>query len=624
MAPVEHYRNSLGGSRHPDLSAGEVFGFTAGRFAGTFLLRPSAIFCLLVIAFAWGCDRHDAEGKNKEVVLHHRLREKVQTLDPAEVGDTVSHAVAGDIFECLYDYDYTARPYRMVPLLAAAMPEISDDGTLYRIPIRQDVYFHDNPCFPEGHGRLLCADDFVYAWKRIANLKNRSKSWWIFDGKIVGLDAFREYTKNTASDEVDEDRAVEGLYAEDDHTLVVKLVRPWPQLVMWLQYTATAPMPREAVAYYGKRIGSNPVGTGAYRMVRWQRGSFVEAERHPRYHWVVEAGDGSPPQRLPAIDRVFWRVVTEDQPRWLLFMRGELDINSIPKDNFGQVITMGTQMTEEMTRRNIQLKPFDEPGTFWVGFNMTDPVVGANLALRKAISFCIDRPRFIELFQNGRGKVAHGFIPPVMDGYDPAIADRSFSTLDLVKAREYLKEAERLHGGPFGRLRLAIGGTDTTYRQMVQFIQSNIAQLGLTVEVELFDWPTFLEKLRNGSHQIFFSGWMADYPDVENFLQVYYSKNSPWPNSSQYSNPAFDAIYEQIAVMPDSPERTELYRRAERMVVEDMPCAFVYHRIAYILHHEWVGNIIPNAFRADTNGMGLTKFFQLDTEKREAYKQKFR
>ena len=277
MALVEHYRNSLGGSRHPDLSACEGFGFKAGRFTGTFILRSSAIFCMLVIAFASGCDRRDAEGK-KEVVLHHRLREKVQTLDPAEVGDTVSHAVAGDIFECLYDYDYTTRPYRMVPLLAAAMPDISDDGTLYRIPIRQDVYFHDNPCFPDGKGRLLCAGDFVYAWKRIADLKNRSKSWWIFDGKIVGLDAFREYTKNTASD-VDYDRPVEGLYAEDDYTLVVKLVRPWPQLVMWLQYTATAPMPREAVAYYGKRIGSNPVGTGAYRMVRWQRGSFVEAEQ---------------------------------------------------------------------------------------------------------------------------------------------------------------------------------------------------------------------------------------------------------------------------------------------------------------------------------------------------------
>lgn len=566
------------------------------------------------LLFLWGCE-HDKPTAS-QTVIHHRLREKVQTLDPAEVGDTVSHAVAGDIFECLYDFDYTARPYRMVPLLAAAMPQISDDGTIYRIPVRGDVYFHDDPCFPDGRGRQVTAHDFVYAWKRIANVKNRSKSWWIFDGRIVGLDAFREYTKT--AEPVDEGRPVEGLYAEDDHTLVVKLTRPWPQLVYWLQYIATAPMPREAVSYYGKSIGHKPVGTGAYRLVKWQRGSFLEAQRHPRYHGTL---DGQP---LPGIDRVFWRIVIEDQPRWLLFLRGELDINTIPKDNFGQAIAYGTEMTAMMKERNIQLKTFDEPNTYWVGFTMTDPVVGKNPALRRAISHCIDRQRFIELFQNGRGKVAHGYIPPVMDGYDPAIAELSASVLDVDKARAYLRQAEQVKGGAFGKLRLAMGGTDTTYRQMGQFVQSALAQIGLSVELELYDWPTFLEKLRNGSHQMFFSGWMADYPDVENFMQLYYSKNIPWPNSTQYNNPAFDALYEQIAVMADSPRRTALYQQAQRLVVADLPCAYLYHRVAYLLHHDWVENLIPNAYRADTNGMGLTKYYRLDTQKRDAYKKKFK
>ena len=570
-----------------------------------------------------GCDKSSPEGE-RQVVIHHRLRDKVQTLDPAEVGDTVTHAVAGDLFECLYDFDYTRRPYRMVPLLAAAMPEISEDGTLYRIPIRQGVYFHDNPCFPNGKGRLLTACDFVYAWKRIANVKNRSKSWWIFDGRIVGFDDFREYTKGCRPEEVDYERPVEGLYAEDESMLVIKLVRPWPQFVFWLQYIATAPVAREAVDYYGKRIGSNPVGTGAYQMVRWQRGSFIEAVRNPRYYMVTDDGDGSEPKRLPFIDKVIWRVIIEDQPRWLLFMRGELDLNSIPKDNFGQVISMGTEMTEKMKKQKIQLKAFDEPGTFWVSFNMTDAVVGKNLALRKAVSYCIDRPRFIELFMNGRGKIAHGYIPPVMEGYDPAISEGSASRLDMDQARQYLAEAERLNGGPFGRLRLAMGGTDSTIRQMGQFIQSCMAQMGLSVELEMYDWPTFLEKMRNGSHQMFYTGWTADYPDVENFMQVFYSKNSPWPNQSQYVNPAFDAIYEKIAVMPDCPERTALYRQAERLVMADLPCAFVFHRVAYILHHDWVENIYPNAYRAEINGLGLTKFFQLDTEKRDAYKKTFR
>ena len=581
-------------------------------------------WCLLLgsTAALIGCDRNQPD-RAGDTIIHHRLRDKVQTLDPAEVGDTISSAVAGDIFECLYDYDYTARPYQMVPLLAADMPQISEDQTVYRIPIRQGVYFHDNPCFPDGVGRELVADDFVYAWKRIANIKNRSKSWWIFDGRIVGLDAFRDYTRDTPAEEVDYDRPVEGLYAEDDYTLVVKLVRPWPQFVMWLQYIATAPMPREAVDYYGPRIGHNPVGTGAYRLVRWQRGSYIEAERHRRYHGVVQLADGSR-QQLPYIDRVFWRIIIEDQPRWLLFMRGELDMNSIPKDNFGQVISMGVEMTDQMVQRGIQLRDFDEPNTFWVGFNMADGVLGENHPLRQAISLSIDRPGFIDLFQNGRGRIAHGYIPPVMNEYDPSIAEYSSSRLDLNKARRRLAEAEQLNGGPIGPLRLAIGGTDSTIRQMGQFLQNCMASIGLRVELEMFDWPTYLERLRNGSHQMFFSGWMADYPDAENFMKIYYSKNAPWPNSSQYSNPEFDAIYEQIAVMPDSPERTELYRKAQRIVVQDLPKAFVYHRISYLLHHEWVKNVVPNAYRADMNGMGLTKFYQLDTDTREHYKKTFR
>ncbi len=570
----------------------------------------------------FGCDRTSPHSTD-EMIIYHRLRESIQTLDPAEMGDAVTHAVAGDIFECLYDYDYTERPYRMVPLLAADMPQISEDGLVYHIPVRKGVYFHDNPCFPDGQGRELTAHDFVFAWKRIANVKNRSKSWWIFDGRIVGLDAFREYTKQCEPDQVDYNRHVEGLYAEDDYMLVVRLVRPWPQLVMWLQYTATAPIAREAAAYYGKRIGSNPVGTGAYRLVRWRRGSFIEAERNPNYHWIVSEQDGTS-RRLPYIDRVFWRVIIEDQPRWLLFIRGELDINSIPKDNFGQVISMGVEMTEMMKERNIQLRTFDEPNTFWVGFTMSDRTVGGNLALRKAISYSIDRERFIELFLNGRGRVAHGYIPPVMQGYDPTIEDISSSQRDLARAKTYLQEAERIHGGPLGRLRLAMGGTDATIRQMGQFLQSCMAQIGLTVELEMFDWPTFLERMRNGSHQMFFSGWIADYPDAENFMQVYYSKNSPWPNSTQYSNPEFDAIYEQISVMPDSPERTALYHRAQRIVVHDLPAAYVYHRISYLLHHDWVENIVPNSYRPDTNGMGLTKFFQVDNDKRERYKKTFR
>jgi ABC-type transport system substrate-binding protein len=143
----------------------------------------------------------------------------------------------------------------------------------------------------------------------------------------------------------------------------------------------------------------------------------------------------------------------------------------------------------------------------------------------------------------------------------------------------------------------------------------------LEIEIEYFDWPTYLEKLRTKSLQVYFSGWMADIPDVENFLQVFYSKSSPWPNSSNFSNAEFDRLYEQASVMQDSAERTELYRKAERIVVEEVPCGFIYHRIFYVMYHEWIENFKPNAYKPDSFGYGLSKYYKIDTAKRNAYKK---
>jgi ABC-type transport system substrate-binding protein len=431
---------------------------------------------------------------------------------------------------------------------------------------------------------------------------------------------------------VDYDRLVEGLYAENDFTLVLKLHRPWPQLMYWLAYLPTAPMAKEAVDYYGEDIVRHPVGTGPFVLKTWYKGVYLEAVRNPTYRQVLYPSEGTAEdaatglladagKRLPFIDRVIWRVVVEDQPRWLLLMRGDIDINSIPKDNFGQAVSMGTELTEEMKARDMQLKLFDEPSTFWLGMNMKDPVLSKNKPLRYAINHAVDRQRFITILQSGKGKPAYGYIPLIMAGYDPSIKDWSPSYYDPAKAKAYLKEAETLHGGPLPKLRLAIGRTGPVERQTLQFLSRSLSEIGLEIETELFDWPTFLEKLRSSSHQMFFTGWMADYPDPENFMQVFYSKNASWPNSTNFNSPEFDAIYEQVSVMDDSPERTELYRKAQRIVLEEMPCVFTYHRIGYIIHHDWLENLKPDPYKADTIGFGHLKYYKVDTQKRDQYRR---
>lgn len=583
-----------------------------------------------IVAGASSC-RPKEPPPHTEVLFQQRSRSKIQTLDPAQIGDVPTDEVAREFLETLYYYHYLKRPYQLIPLLAAEMPDISEDGCVYTIRIRPDVFFHDDPCFPDGKGRNLTAEDFIYAWKRIADVKTASKNWWLFDGRIAGLNEFREYTKTCLRGQVDYRRPVEGLEALEPHLLRIRLLRPWPQLLYCLAHAPSAPMAEEAVRYYGEDIRNRAVGTGPFILKKWVKGSYIEAVRNPAYRPDFYPTEGMPEDRqeglladaglaVPFVDRIIWRIIEEDQPRWLMFMRGRLDINSIPKDNFGQAVAFGKNLTEEMTQKGIRLQTYIEPNVFYLSFNMADPVLGTNKPLRLAINYAIDREKFIDLLMNGRGIVAHGFISPAMEEYDPNICTVSRSVLDLEKARFYLRQAEQLHGGPIPRLRLAVGGTDTTYRQIAQFFQRNIQELGLQVQIEVFDWPTFLEKMRTNQLQLIGgTGWMADYPDTESFLQVFYGPNASWPNSSNYSNPEFDRLYEQTSVMPPSPERTRLYREAERIVIEDMPVAFVYHRIGYVLYHDWVGNFKANAYKAECMGGGFAKYYRIDTAKRSRY-----
>jgi oligopeptide transport system substrate-binding protein len=585
-----------------------------------------------VLLIAGGCNYSADKQEPNETVLYSAYGAKVRGLDPGDIGDTTSSGVAGQIFECLYQYHYLKRPYELIPSLAESMPSVNNDGLVYTIKIKKGVYFADDACFKNGKGRELVADDFIFAWKRIADIKYLSKNWWIFDNRIVGLDEFREYTKTCqrASD-VDYSLAVEGLTAPDNYTLVIKLKKPWPQIVHLLAHLPTAPMAKEAVRYYDKDIINHPVGTGPYKLKRWHRGSFIELVRNPTFREEFypsqgEAGDAEKGlladagKRLPLTDKIMMVLVQEDPPLWFLFLQGKIDVSGIPKDNFSEAIDMRRQLTSAMQDRNIRLYTFRDPSTYWFGFNMEDAVVGKNLPLRMAISCAVDRDKYIELFTNNRGEPAYGFIPPLMSAYNPDIKKTARTAYDPNRARELVKEAERIYGSKLPRLIFAMAGTDVVSRQHGDFLKRCFSQAGLDIEIDYMDWPTFLNKIKTKSAQIFSLGWIADYPDAENFLQLFYSKNiSPGPNNFNYSNPEFDRIYEKVCVMPDSPERDALYRKAEEIVVADCPAVFLMHGVAYVLAHDWLYNTKPHAF-----SYNLGKYRRVDTAKRAAYDELLR
>ncbi|OQY06172.1 MAG: hypothetical protein B6I25_04445 [Planctomycetales bacterium 4572_13] len=602
-------------------------------FIKTYRIVLLFVLCLLTLCIP-GCSEKDNGGKSDEMVLRHRMGTKLQTLDAGNMRGVYSMMVGGQIYETLYTFHFLKRPYELIPQLADGMPEISDDHLTYIIRIKKGVLFQDDPCFPNGKGRELKAQDFVYSLKRIANIKYASQNWYSFKDKIVGLDAFREYTKQFKSEsEVDYGREVQGVKALDDYMIQIILNKPWPQMIETIfADNMSSPMAKEAVGCYGKDIIRHPVGTGAYRLKTWQRGSYIELVKNENWRGELYPTEGGPGDEeagylddagksVPFADRLIWRVIEEDQPAWLLFMRGEIDGMGIPKDNFNEAVKLeNREVTDEMKDRGISLKHFDDPSVFWIGFNMQDPILGKNKPLRKALSRAFDREHFIDLFLNGRGHVAHGFVAPGLDSYDPEIKKYGYSKYDLQQAGQLLEEAKKIHGGPIPKLTLAMPGTDTFSKQYGQFIQRQFQKIEIELEVNYMDWPTYMAELNKGQLQLFSSGVSASYPDAIDFLTLFGTKYfAPGGNKFFYSNPDFDALLEKAEVMFPASERLELYRTMERMVMEDYPAVFTSHRISYILHHSWYKNYKPHVF-----SYGLSKYRNIDLADRNGYKRKLK
>lgn len=587
---------------------------------------PAAIAAAVFV----GCRKSSTPAQTDRMLIRLPLFTKIQTLDSGNLTDIYSLGIASQIFESLYEYHYLKRPCELVPLLAEEMPQISDDYLTYTIRIKKGIFFQDDPCFPDGKGREVTAADFVYALKRIANVKYMSQRWPDWNGRIVGLDEFREFTKGFQRElDVDYSRPVEGLQALDDYTLQFKLTKPWPQLAWYLASAVTAPAAREAAEYYGRDIMYHPVGTGPFRLKIWQRSFYIELVRNETWHGGFYPAEGEPSDAengyladagkpLPFADAILYRIIEEFQPAWLMFLRGDLDMMQIFKDNFSQAVNPDTlTAAPEMSERGIRLLVFDDPSVFWVGFNMQDAVLGPNKPLRKAICRAIDRQAANRLFFNGVHKIAYGYLPPGLEEYDPNIVHTDYARYDPAEARALIQEAQALFGGPIPPLTIAIPGTSNLDRQIGQFLQKYFADVGLQLRVDYMDWPTYLDGLNKGKLQIFFSGASPSIPDSLDMLMAFCSWNWGYGgNHFYYSNPQFDELYRQVEGMFPGPERTRLCRRMERIMLDDYPAAFLNHRVSIAIIHDWYRNAKPHVFSYNT-----AKYRKIDLEQRSRYKK---
>jgi oligopeptide transport system substrate-binding protein len=551
--------------------------------------------------------------------------ENLKTLDPAECSDEGVIGIDGYVYECLYNYAYGVDQYRLEPELADGDPLFTPDQKTLTIKVKPGVHFYDpdHAVWSDGVGPEVTAADVVYSWKRVCNfhLGVTANYAMVFQGHVVGIDDWFNYTQSCAKPaDIDWDKPVAGLAAVDRYTLRIKLVDPFPQLTFELATMGTAVVSRDAVQHWGDHFKNHPVGTGAYALSQHLPDQQIVFTANPVYRGGSNVRSGtqlSDAERLPHVKRVQLNYFSEELPPWYLFLEGRLDAGTIPKDTFGQAIAGNSaSLTPEMQRDGILLEKSADPWVTYLLFNMADPVVGKNKALRQAMSLAYDRQLFIDRYLNGRGVPANGPIPPGLPSYDPQRV-APFCRFDLAAARAKMAEAVAANGGqPIPPVHVVFGDTSSSTTQEGDFIVTQMRQIGLTVLTDYKPYPEFLSMLDRKQAQMYVSGWVADYPDEQDYWQLFYGPNATpgGLNPGSYSNPEFDKLYERSSAMPPSPVRAALYKRMQDIVLDECPYLFMYYPISFQLYHDWRSKPWLSDY-----GYGFAKYTTLDSAARSKW-----
>jgi ABC-type transport system substrate-binding protein len=546
-------------------------------------------------------------------------------FDPALLSDLYSRSITPHIFEGLYHYDHLARPARVLPLTAAALPDVSADFRSWTIRVQPGIFFADDPAF-QGRRRELVAQDYVYSILRTADPQLRSELWsWIATFKIVGLAEARQQALDTKRP-LDYDSEVPGLRALDRHTLRIQLAEPNPRFLNAIANSdLLGAVAREVVEFYGDKVAEHPVGTGPFRLKQWRRASLIVLERNPGYREVrydaEPAADDIEGQailarfkgrRLPMVDEVHVSIIEEDQPQWLSFLNGEIDLlagkyGPVPQQFVPQAMPNGT-LAPHLARRGIQGRQQLNPDNAITVFNMEDPVVGGytpdKVALRRAISLSMDVQREIRTIRRGQAVPAQSNLVPHTSGFDPAYKGEN-GDHDPARARALLdmygyvdRDGDGFRELPDGQPLVIRRGTqpEQIYRQFDELWRKNLASIGLRTTFEVGQWPEQLKKMRAGKLMVWSLGSSAVQPDGADSLNRLHGPQSGSQNLARFKLPQFDAIFEELKRLPDGPDREALFLQSKKVANAYQPYKATVHRISTDLWHPWVSGFRRTVF----------------------------
>ncbi|MGD8560576.1 MAG: ABC transporter substrate-binding protein, partial [Gammaproteobacteria bacterium] len=566
--------------------------------------------------------------------------------------------------------------------------------TIYRIKIKRGIKYQPHPAFAKDQDgtplyldltpqdletkfklsdftetgtRELVANDFVYQIKRLAHPRLHSPIYGLMTEYIAGLKQFgddlrradeklRKRNGNDAFLNLNK-YSISGVEVIDRYTYTVKIMGKYPQFLYWLAMPFFAPIPPEADQFYSQSgmdkkniiLDWYPVGTGPYMLTENNPNLKMVMERNPNFHGETYPNEGEPGDReagmlddageeLPFVNKVVYSLEKEDIPSWNKFLQGYYDASGITSDSFDQAISFNSQgeagLSEDMEKKGIKLITAVGTSTYYMGFNMQDPIVGGDSErarkLRQAIAIAVDYEEFISIFVNGRGIPAQGPVPPGIFGYKDGQAginpyvyqwqDGEPQRRPIEEARQLLAEA----GYPNGRnaqtgkpliLYFDTPATGPDAKAQLDWLRKQFNKLNIQLVIRNTDYNRFQDKMLKGTAQIFQWGWNADYPDPENFLFLLYGPNAKMKkngeNAANYSNPEFDKLFEKMKNMDNGPRRQQIIDKMVEIARHDNPWLWGYHPKSFALYHSWYYNAKPNLMANNT-----LKYKRIDPELR--------
>jgi oligopeptide transport system substrate-binding protein len=524
------------------------------------------------------CTSHDHPDKK---IFHYNESSGIASLDPAFAKNQSIMWAVHQLYNTLIEVD---DKMQLVPSIAKSW-EISPDNLLITFHLRTDVFFHDDAAFVNNKGRKLTAQDVVYSFERIEDKNTASPGAWIFNNRVD---------------------SVNGFAAINDSTFQLKLLRPFQPILGILSMQYCSIVPKEAVDKYGNDFRSHPVGCGPFQFVAWEEGQALILKKNDHYFEHDSIGN-----TLPYLDGIKVSFFDSKATEFLEFQQDRLDfINDIDPSFKDEVLTKTGHLKKEWEGKLIlNMHPYLNTEFLGILVDPANELVQASplrfQKVRQAINYGFDKRKMMLYLRNSIGTPAeNGFVPMGLPSFDTTVKGYHYN---VAKAKQLLAEAGYPDGKGLPAIKLL---TVPVYADLASYIANELQQIGINIEVETVQKSLLLEQTSKSKAMFYRGSWIADYPDAENYLSVFYGKNPAPPNYTRYNNPAFDVLYERAIAEKNDSLRYKLYRQMDQLIMIDAPVVPLWYDIAIHLVHTNISGFEANSL----NLLELRKVKKLNIE----------